>query len=62
CYNLCYNNPRKIFSMGVCIIKIKKKIIKIGNSYGVTIHKDVLELLEIKKGDTVLIKIEKIKK
>ncbi|MGL5965036.1 MAG: AbrB/MazE/SpoVT family DNA-binding domain-containing protein [Cetobacterium sp.] len=48
--------------MGVCIIKIKKKIIKIGNSYGVTIHKDVLELLEIKKGDTVLIKIEKIKK
>lgn len=46
------------------VIKIKTvaRIIKIGNSIGITISKDVRDLLGLQKGDYIQISIEKVEK
>lgn len=42
-------------------MKIKKKLRKLGNSFGVIIDKSIKEKLNIKEGDFVEIDVKKIK-
>jgi len=43
-------------------IDIVAKVIKFGNSLGITIKKDVTEILDVKEGDFLQISIQKIEK
>ncbi|MHA1755219.1 MAG: AbrB/MazE/SpoVT family DNA-binding domain-containing protein [Promethearchaeota archaeon] len=43
-------------------VKTVAKIIKIGNSLGNTIGKDVCDILDLKPGDYIQLTIEKIEK